>query len=105
MSTVRLVWRDGREATVPADGETVLEAAERGGVRLPYGCRTGVCASCTGRLLAGEVTHERPPRALKQRHLDDGYVLPCIATPVGDCTVEVGPELHRELLVNPWRQG
>ena len=104
MAIVKLVWRDGRESTVTADAETVLDAAERAGLSPPYGCRTGVCATCTGRLLDGELEHDRPPRALKQRHLDEGYVLPCIAVPSDDCTVEVGSEVHRDLLANPWKQ-
>lgn len=105
MPVLRLVWRDGRVRTVEADGETVLAAAERAGERLPFGCRTGACATCTGRLLAGHVTHEREPRALKSQYREDGYVLPCIAVPTDDCTVEVGPELHRDLLANPWKRG
>ena len=105
MAAVRLVWRDGRDATVTADREAVLEAAEAAGQRLPYGCRTGVCGTCTGRLFDGEIRHERPPRALKRRHLDDGYVLPCIAVPTTDCTLEVGPDVFRDLLVNPWTGG
>ncbi|CAE6817631.1 Terephthalate 1,2-dioxygenase, reductase component 1 [Paraburkholderia aspalathi] len=37
-----------------AAGETVLDAAERAGYAVPYSCRKGVCASCEGRLVAGE---------------------------------------------------
>lgn len=102
-SALELTWRDGRTAVVEDPTGTVLEAAEAAGLALPFGCRTGACGTCTGRLLAGDLTHDRPPRALKQRHLDDGYVLPCIATPAGDCTVEVGIEVRRDLLGNPFR--
>lgn len=102
-ASVRLRWRDGREATVQAgDGETVLDAAERAGCSLPYGCRTGACASCTARVLDGSVVHDREPRALKPRHLAAGYVLTCIARPTGDSTLAVGADVHRELLANPW---
>lgn len=37
-----------------APGETVLDAVERAGYAVPYSCRKGVCASCEGRLVAGE---------------------------------------------------
>ena len=38
-----------------ASNETVLEAAERAGFALPYSCRKGVCNTCEGTLVAGEV--------------------------------------------------
>ena len=37
-----------------APGETVLEAAQRAGIALPYSCRAGVCGSCKATLLAGQ---------------------------------------------------
>lgn len=68
-----LSWRDGREEVVPAGAqETVLDAAERAGVSLPFGCRTGACSTCTGRILDGRIEHGRPPRVLKPRHLEVG---------------------------------
>jgi ferredoxin len=101
---VALVWRDGREeaVAVPA-GETVLSAAESAGVGLPFGCETGACATCTARLLAGELEHLREPRALKPRHREQGYVLTCIATPASDCRLEVGADVAGDLVSNPWK--
>lgn len=101
---VELVWRDGRRASVRArEDETILSAAERGGLSLPFGCRTGACGTCTGQLLDGRVEHARPPRALKDRHLEDGYVLLCVAEPRSDCQVEVGVDVQKDLLSNPWK--
>ncbi len=37
-------------------GETVLDAAQRAGIALPYSCRSGVCASCKALLVAGRVS-------------------------------------------------
>ena len=50
----------GHEFTVQT-GETVLDAALRQNIGLPYGCRNGACGSCTSSLLQGEVDY---PRAL-----------------------------------------
>jgi len=105
MNEVRLDWRgDGRQETLAVgDDQTILDAAQAADVSLPFGCTTGACGTCTARLLDGEVTHVRPPRALKERHIDDGYVLTCIATPTTDVRLEVGSELQADLVVNPWK--
>ena len=101
---VDLAWRDGREETVAVSaGETILAAVDDAGLGLPFGCRTGACATCTARLLAGAVEHRREPRALKDRHLKAGYVLTCIATPTADCRLEVGAAVADDLVSNPWR--
>lgn len=102
---VTLAWRDdGDEAVVEVPpGETILDAAEAVGLGLPFGCRTGACATCTARLRSGSVDHRREPRALKERHLADGYVLPCVATPTADCRLEVGSAVARDLVSNPWK--
>ncbi|RJT06153.1 2Fe-2S iron-sulfur cluster-binding protein [Halococcus sp. IIIV-5B] len=99
-----LSWSAGRETVigVRAD-ESVLGAAERADLALPFGCRTGACATCTGRVVDGRIEHTRPPRALKDRHLAAGYVLLCIAEPRSDCRIEVGSDVQTELVSNPWK--
>lgn len=99
-----LAWRDGRRETVRASGdETVLAAAESAGVGLPFGCRTGACGSCVGRLRDGDVTYDRPPRALKSRQREAGYVLCCLARPLTACRLGVGTDILTDLVVNPFR--
>lgn len=101
---VTLSWPSGRQETIAvASHETILDAAEADDIALPFGCRTGACATCTGRLREGRVEHRRPPRALKDRHLEDGYVLLCIAVPRTDCHIDVGADVQAELVTNPWR--
>ncbi|MFC7154783.1 2Fe-2S iron-sulfur cluster-binding protein [Halomarina halobia] len=101
---ITLEWNDGRTESIESEpDETVIEAAERGGVGLPFGCLTGACATCTARLLDGRVEHRREPRALKPRHREDGYVLACVAEPRSDCRLRVGSDVHGELVSNPWR--
>lgn len=103
---VEFRWSHGREAGIEAaPTETVLEAAERAGVGLPFGCRTGACGTCTGRLTDGDVRYRRPPRALKGRHIRNGFVLLCIAEPHGDCRFDVGTAVQSRLASNPWTRG
>jgi ferredoxin len=100
---LRLVREDETVAVEAEPDETVLEAAERAGRPLPFGCLTGACGTCTARLLSGEVEHVRAPGALKPRHLDAGYVLTCIAVPRTDCRLRVGAGVAGELVTNPWK--
>ncbi len=102
---VELEWRDSdrAERLTVAAGETILGASEAAGLGLPFGCKTGACGTCTARLLDGEVAHKRLPRALKERHLADGYVLTCIATPTSDARLEVGAAVQADLVPNPWK--
>lgn len=104
MPAVTLVGRDGDEdiLEIPAD-ENVVDGAQARGVGLPYGCKTGACGTCAARLLDGELSFERPQRALKDRHRDEGYVLACIATPVTDCRLEVGANVQAEMMPTPWK--
>lgn len=99
-----LEWDVGRVETVRAKADqTVVVAALDAGVQLPVGCLTGACATCTGQLLAGELHHRRPPRSLKTRHIDAGYVLLCVAEPRSDCRIRVGSKVQSELVENPWK--
>jgi ferredoxin len=99
-----LSWPSGDETEIQArEDEAILEAAERAGIALPFGCRTGACATCTGKILDGRIEHARPPRALKERHLAAGYVLLCIAEPRSACRIAVGADVQAELVSNPWK--
>ncbi|MCG9025966.1 CDP-6-deoxy-delta-3,4-glucoseen reductase [Laribacter hongkongensis] len=75
----------------PADThETVLEAALRHGVCLPYGCRNGACGACKGRVLSGQVSERAfQAHALSESEQREGYTLLCCAEPQGDVTIEV----------------
>ena len=69
--------------------ETLLGAAIRQGVGLPYGCKDGACGSCKSQLLQGRVLHgEHQLKALSAAEEDAGLVLTCCATPLSDCTLE-----------------
>lgn len=78
----------GRQFLV-APGETVLEAAQRAGVALPYSCRAGVCGSCKAILLDGRCVYPRnPPLALNAGELAHHAVLLCQAVPASDLLLE-----------------
>ncbi len=71
-----------------APGETVLEAAQRAGIALPYSCRAGVCGSCKATLLEGRCQYPRnPPLALSGTSPAQHAVLLCQAVPCGDLVI------------------
>ena len=78
----------GNHAFEVAPGETILAAALRQGIGLPYGCRNGQCGSCAATLLAGEVDYpEAKTEALDGRAAD--ACLPCQAVPRSDLVLGV----------------
>ncbi len=71
------------------EGETVLSAAIRLGVGLPYGCKNGACGTCKGKLLSGKVTHAKhQEKALSAAEEESGSSLFCCATPHTDIVIE-----------------
>ena len=101
---VELCWSSGRSETIrTGSDETVVDAAEAAEVAVPYGCLYGACGTCVAELLEGEMTHRRSPRALKDRALEAGYVLLCIATPETDCRLRVGHDIQAEVVGTPWK--
>ncbi|GAB89706.1 ferredoxin--NADP reductase [Gordonia rhizosphera] len=70
-----------KKITVPRKpGETILESARRGGLKPPFSCEAGNCATCMARLDEGTATM-RVNDALEDDEVDDGYVLTCQAVP------------------------
>jgi CDP-4-dehydro-6-deoxyglucose reductase len=69
------------------ENETILDAAIRQHIGLPYGCRNGRCGSCAADLLAGEVRYHGSPPALDD--VGAGKCLPCQGFAASDLTVAV----------------
>jgi CDP-4-dehydro-6-deoxyglucose reductase len=71
-------------------GESILSAALRQGVMLPYSCKNGTCGSCRGQVLEGEVHYPfHPPLALERSDIAQGYALMCQAEPIEDLVIAV----------------
>ena len=73
--------------TIEADGATtVLEAGEEAGVGMPYGCRMGICHTCTLTLVDGTV---RDLRNGDEYDNPNESVQTCVTAAVGDCTFDI----------------
>ena len=69
--------RSACEVTVPA-GESLLDALERAGIRLPNACRDGVCGSCEIGVLAGPVEHRDSVLSAREREKND-RMMACVS--------------------------
>jgi CDP-4-dehydro-6-deoxyglucose reductase len=88
MSYQITVQPSGRQFAAEAD-ETLLEAALRQQLLIPYGCKDGACGACKGKVLAGTVDHGRyQPHALTDAERDAGMTLYCCAKAQSDLTIE-----------------
>ena len=82
------VQPSGHQFSCEAD-ETVLSAAIRAGVGLPYSCKSGACSSCKGKIVSGNVQHKPyQARSLTEDEAAAGYSLLCCAVPQGDLVVQ-----------------
>lgn len=69
-------------------GETVLDAAARAGITLPYSCRNGRCSTCKCRVREGASTALHPESGLSERERADGWVLACVRSATSDLAIE-----------------
>ena len=79
---------DGQTFDVEAD-ESILTAALRAGLILPYGCKNGACGSCKGDILSGSVDYGvYQEKSLTAAEREQGKALFCQAKPLSDCTLK-----------------
>ena len=73
-------------ASAANSGASLLEQAEALGLTPEFGCRMGICFSCTSRKTDGTV---RNVITGVESSLPDEDIQICVSAPVGDCTVEI----------------
>jgi NAD(P)H-flavin reductase/ferredoxin len=79
----------GKDIKFPCEpNETVLDAAQRAGYELPYSCRKGVCGTCKGQIVSGEV-RAYAGDALSAAEQAERQVLYCQTRPRSD--LEIAP--------------
>jgi len=71
------------------EGQTILDAALRVGVHIPYACGQGLCSSCKIDVLKGKVDLGNASfSALMDRERAEGKALACCAIPMSDLLIE-----------------
>ncbi|MFT3665283.1 1,2-phenylacetyl-CoA epoxidase subunit PaaE [Piscinibacter sp.] len=72
-----------REVEFRLSDLSILDAARRMGFDVPYACKAGVCSTCKGKVLDGQVRMDRN-LALTEAEVAQGFVLCCQAHPTTD---------------------
>jgi ring-1,2-phenylacetyl-CoA epoxidase subunit PaaE len=81
LAQVTVVMDGRRRSFAMSRGDaSVLEAAERAGLDLPFSCRSGICATCRARITQGAATMTHNI-ALEPWETQAGFVLCCQARP------------------------
>ena len=89
MSFKIIVPASGHEF-IAEENETILAAALRQGVGLPYGCRNGACGKCSGEIISGETTYDTASlRASAKKEHEAGKTLFCQACAASDLEIKV----------------
>ncbi|WP_197374133.1 ferredoxin reductase [Mycolicibacterium baixiangningiae] len=72
--------------TVEADAATsLMDAGEKVGIQMPFGCRMGICQSCVVGLVQGHVRDLRTG----VEHEPGGRIQTCVSAASGDCVLDV----------------
>ena len=72
-----------------APHQTILEAALDLDIDLPYSCQAGMCTACMGKCISGKVKLDEED-GLSESEIKAGYILTCVAHPVGrDVVIEI----------------
>ncbi|HET9024193.1 MAG TPA: 1,2-phenylacetyl-CoA epoxidase subunit PaaE [Burkholderiaceae bacterium] len=70
-----------REIDFHPGQHSILDAGRAAGLDLPYSCKGGMCSTCRGKLLEGQVKMAKN-YALERHEVDAGYVLTCQSYPL-----------------------
>jgi ferredoxin len=79
--TIRFTRSD---VTVPNSGEPLLNQGENAGLNLAYGCRMGICHSCTKVKTAGQVRDAVSGQCSAEENEE---IRLCVSVPVGDVEI------------------
>ncbi|BBU23883.1 ferredoxin reductase [Mycobacterium xenopi] len=76
--------RSGRTAVADA-ATSLMDAGEQAGVRMPFGCRMGICRSCVVPLVDGHVRDLRTG----VEHEPGTRIQTCVSAASGDCVLDI----------------
>jgi ferredoxin len=86
----KVTIKNSGECLTVENEETILAAAKRQNITLPYGCDNGVCGACVYKIIAGEIDYpDGQPFALLDEDIEAGKGLCCVGHPNSDMVIEL----------------
>lgn len=84
------------------DDQTILDAALRQGVWLPFACGHGTCGTCKCQVTEGDVDHGNASGfALMDMEREEGKILACCAKPESDLVIEADIDVDPDFAGHP----
>ena len=98
---VKLVNQKSKiEKTISVEANELILAKGEDVIDLPSQCRGGICNSCVGKLVTGEVDQfSEADNILSKKAIQEKYVLLCVAKPKSD--LEISVDLEMEYIRDP----
>jgi len=89
--TVELLHQGSTYTVEVPEDKQILRAASAAGIELPSSCNAGVCTTCAGKIIEGEVD-QTDGMGVSPDLQAEGYVLLCVAYPRSNLKIETEKE-------------
>lgn len=88
--TYKITLKASRHTFEIEENEFILEAALRQGIFFPYGCRSGSCGTCLGKVISGEIEYpEGLPITVMEHEHKEGKAIFCVSVAKSDLVLDV----------------
>ncbi|WP_070365403.1 2Fe-2S iron-sulfur cluster-binding protein [Halodesulfurarchaeum formicicum] len=94
VETFDIEWTVQGATTAVASNEVLLDVAIDEGLDVPYQCEQGICGVCTSTVPGDGTDYVEHTGAdyLSDEQIAGGFVLPCVASPKQDFSIETGKQ-------------
>ena len=94
------------KAFIQSAGQTLLDAAAKSGISMPYSCKTGRCSTCKCKVLSGQSVATVDELGLTLEEKAQGLILSCVRSAQTDMLIDVedlGDQVIPEVKTLPTR--
>jgi CDP-4-dehydro-6-deoxyglucose reductase, E3 len=89
VSNMPLVTLDSGKKFESHSSSSLLDAAEKAGIALPYSCKTGRCSTCKCKVISGQSVATVDELGLTSEEKAQGFILSCVRSAQTDMLIEV----------------